>query len=69
MSFPFPPRDTVQFFRQYFGPTMVAFARLDAAAQTAYARDLEKLWEQRNQANDGTTSVPNEYMEVIATKA
>ncbi len=69
MRFPFPPRDTVQLFREYFGPTRVTYSRLDEAAQTAYTQDLERLWEERNQAEDGTTFVPNEYLEVVATKA
>ncbi len=69
MKFPFPPRDTVQFFRTYFGPTVVAFSKLDEAAQAAYSQDLERLWEEGNQATDGTTLVPNEYLRVIATRA
>lgn len=69
MKFPFPPRDTVQFFRTYFGPTVVAFSKLDEAARGAYSQDLERLWEERNQATDGTTFVPNEYLQVIATRA
>ncbi|MFL6417634.1 MAG: class I SAM-dependent methyltransferase [Bryobacteraceae bacterium] len=68
MSFPFPPRETVQLFREYFGPTRVAYSRLDEVAKAAYTQDLEKLWEERNQARDGTTFVPNEYLEVVATK-
>src|SRR5206468_2877041 len=69
MDFPFSPKETVQLFREYFGPTRVAFSKLDEAGQTAYMRDLVKLWEEGNEAKDGTTSVPNEYLEVIATKA
>ncbi|MFL6450359.1 MAG: class I SAM-dependent methyltransferase [Bryobacteraceae bacterium] len=69
MKFPFPPRDTVQLFRQYFGPIRVTFSTLDEAAQAAYAKDLEGLWEEGNEAKDGTTSLSTEYLEVIATKA
>ena len=67
-KFPFPPSEVVQLFRNYFGPTQVAFSKLDAAGQTALAADLENLWKQNNQATDGTTSVPFEYLEVYAVR-
>lgn len=68
MRFPFPPRDVVQYFRDYFGPTKVAFARLDTAQQEAYAKDLERLWSDGNRDREGT-NVEAEYLEVIATRA
>jgi SAM-dependent methyltransferase len=34
MSYPFPPADVVEFFRQYYGPTNRAFASLDENAAT-----------------------------------
>jgi SAM-dependent methyltransferase len=67
-DYPSPPRDVVQFFREYFGPTKVAFSRLDDAGQTAYADDLEKLWSENNRASDGKTLIQNEYLEVIGTR-
>jgi SAM-dependent methyltransferase len=67
-DYPFPPRDVVQFFREYFGPTRVAFSRLDADGQAKYAADLESLWREHNEAPDRRTLVRNEYLEVIATK-
>jgi len=67
--FPFPPREVVQFFRQYFGPTQVAFSRLNDAAQSAYLADLENLWNQYNEASAGDTVVRTQYLEVIATRA
>jgi SAM-dependent methyltransferase len=69
MRFPFPPKDTVQLFREYFGPTRVAYSKLDEDSRTAYTTDLEKLWEEENQARDGTTFIANEYLEILATKA
>lgn len=68
-DFPGLPSEVVQFFRDYFGPTQVAFSRLDAAGQSALAADLEKLWEEHNQGEKGRTKVSNEYLEVIATRA
>jgi SAM-dependent methyltransferase len=67
-DYPFSPREVVQFFREYFGPTKVAFSRLDAAGQDEYRDDLEKLWSQHNQATGGTTLIQNEYLEVIGTR-
>jgi ubiquinone/menaquinone biosynthesis C-methylase UbiE len=68
-DYPFPPREVVQFFRQYFGPTQVAFSRLSADAQAAYMSELESLWREYNEGSDGNTVVRAEYLEVIATRA
>ena len=67
-DYPLPPAGIVQFFRQYFGPTQVAFARLPADAQAAYTADLETLWREHNEAADGRTVVSAEYLEVIAIR-
>jgi SAM-dependent methyltransferase len=69
LDYPFSPREVVQFFRQYFGPTQVAFSRLSADAQAAYQADLEQLWSEHNRATDGHTAVRGEFLEVIATRA
>jgi SAM-dependent methyltransferase len=68
-DYPLPPDRVVAFFRQYFGPTNVAFSRLDADGQAALATELEKLWREHNQAGDDRTRVQAEYLEVLATKA
>jgi len=65
--YPFPPAQVVQLFRDYFGPTQVAFSKLDAKGQTAMTTDLERLWNEQNQATDGTTLIPAEYLEVHRT--
>jgi SAM-dependent methyltransferase len=67
-DYPFPPRHVVQFFRDHFGPTKVAFSRLDEARQIEYSRDLEKLWSDHNQGGSGKTLIQNEYLEVIGTR-
>lgn len=66
--YPMPPADVVEQFRLYFGPTVMAFSRLDAEGQAALRSDLEALWTEHNQATDGTTAVESEYLEVRATK-
>lgn len=68
-SYPFPPKDVVEFFRRYFGPTQMAFSRLDETGQKALAAQLESLWMEHNLAKDGTTSVKGEYLEVWAIRA
>ena len=69
MAFPMNPSDAVEYFRTWYGPTLRAFAALDEAGQAMLRRDLEQLWTEHNCAADGTTSIPAEYLEVIATRA
>lgn len=67
---PTSPAGAVTFFRTYFGPTQVAFNRLDPAGQTALAADLEALWCSANLAPDPAnhTLIHNEYLQVTATR-
>jgi hypothetical protein len=66
---PWDPPGVVEHFRQYFGPTKVAFDNLPPDAQAAMRADLEQVWAENNRATDGTTLVDNEYLTVIASKA
>ena len=69
MRYPFSPAETVEFFRQYYGPTQRAFASLDASAQAALRRDLVELQTTHNIAKTpGTTEVAAEYLEVVAVR-
>lgn len=68
-KYPFPPAEVVKLFRNYFGPTQVAFSKLDPKGQAAMAGDLERMWTEHNQAKDGTTLIPAEYLEVYAIRA
>jgi SAM-dependent methyltransferase len=69
MRFPFPPAETVEFFRKYYGPTNKAFESLPATAQDAFRKELVELQTSHNTAKvPGTTEVAAEYLEVIATK-
>lgn len=66
---PFSPAGSVDFFRTYFGPTQMAFNRLDPAGQAAFAADLEALWSSANVASEPDhTLIHNQYLEVIATR-
>jgi SAM-dependent methyltransferase len=69
MRYPFPPAETVEFFRQYYGPTQKAFAALDPAGQAALRRDLVELQTAHNTAaTPGTTEVAAEYLEIHARR-
>ena len=61
----------VSFFRKYFGPTQMAFSRLDEVGQAAMAADLESLWGSANLAADPTRQVflHNEYLQVTARRS
>ncbi len=61
----------VTFFRKYFGPTQMAFSRLDDAGQAALAGDLEALWAGANTAPDPADHllVANQYLQVTAARS
>ncbi len=70
IRYPFPPAETVEFFRQYYGPTQRAFASLDAPAQAALRRDLVELHIANNTAGrHDTTEVAAEYLEVVTVRS
>jgi len=68
-TYPFPPADVVEFFRQYYGPTNRAFASLDENAARKLREELEALWSSHNRGGADLTVVPSEYLEVIAIRA
>jgi SAM-dependent methyltransferase len=67
---PVNPAGVVDFFRKYFGPTQVAFSKLDEAGQADMAKDLVALWSSANVAPDpeGHTLIKNEYLQVTARR-
>jgi ubiquinone/menaquinone biosynthesis C-methylase UbiE len=68
-NYPFGPAQTVQHFFEYYGPSFKAFTALDENGQNALRRDLEQHWTAANQAKDGGTDVPSEYLKVVAVRA
>lgn len=66
--FPLDVKETIEFWREFYGPTHKAFAALDAEGQTALRRDLEQLWAENNLSDDGTTHVKSEYLAVTAIR-
>lgn len=67
---PTSPAGAVNFFRTYFGPTKTAFAKLDAAGQTAFAADLEALWSSANTSPNPAnhTLIKNQYLQITARR-
>ena len=65
---PAPPRDLLQTFKQYYGPTMNAF---EAAAKDGRAEQLEaeltRLFEDHNRAGPDATEIPATYLKVVVT--
>jgi len=69
MRYPFPLAETVEFFRQYYGPTQKAFAALNPTGQAALRRDLVELQTAYNTATtSGATEVAAEYLEIVAVR-
>ncbi len=58
----------VDWFRNYYGPTVRAFAALEPEGQDALERDLRELLEERNTSGDETLVVPSEYLEAVAVR-
>jgi SAM-dependent methyltransferase len=67
---PMNPAGAVAFFRKNFGPTQVAFSKLDESGQAEFASDLEALWSGANIAQnpEDHTVIRNEYLQVVATR-
>jgi SAM-dependent methyltransferase len=62
------PEHFVEIFRNFYGPTLKAFAALDEANQRGLRDDLLALIRRMNRAEDGTMVVPSEYLEVVITR-
>jgi SAM-dependent methyltransferase len=68
-TYPFPPADVVEFYREFYGPTNRAFSALDENGAKELRASLVGLWSSNNRGGDELTVVPAEYLEVIATRA
>src|SRR5919107_1849088 len=67
-EFALDPAGVVNEFIQWYGPTLRAFASLDETAKAGLRRELETLWMDHNRADDGTTRVQSEFLEVMGVK-
>ena len=62
------PEHFLDVFKTYYGPTLKAFAALDATNQQRLQQDVLALIGTMNRAKDGTMIVPGEYLEIIIVK-
>ena len=58
----------VAFFRQWYGPTLKAFAALEGPARDALERDLVALARRVDRLGDGATAIPATYTETVAVR-
>lgn len=58
----------IDFWRDYYGPTLKAFAALDEKGKAALAQDMRELVSKFNRSGSERMIVPSEYIEVVAIK-
>ena len=62
---PYPPKHFLEEFRDYYGPTMNAFAAAEKAGKAAdLQRELEDLFERENRGTPGTTKISATFLQV-----
>jgi ubiquinone/menaquinone biosynthesis C-methylase UbiE len=66
--YPYGAAEVVKLFKEFFGPTKVAFSRLDTEGQAGLTAEMEKLWTEHNEGPANETHVQAEYLEVLARK-
>lgn len=71
MRFPFDEAQTVEFFKQYFGPVKRTFEALadQSEKQKQMEKDMIDFWKRQNCVQDGTLQCDAEWLEVVVTKA
>jgi ubiquinone/menaquinone biosynthesis C-methylase UbiE len=62
------PEHFLDIFKSYYGPMLKAFAALDETNQQRLRDDLLALIGRMNRAEDGTMTVPSEYLEIVIIK-
>jgi ubiquinone/menaquinone biosynthesis C-methylase UbiE len=63
------PELWLEYFRTWFGPIKMAFARVGDDGAPALESDLLELMRSSNRAGDRALVAPSEYVEVVATRA
>jgi hypothetical protein len=59
----------IEFFRQYFGPTQMAYERVGPEGEAALTEDLRSFLEAVNTGGERAMVLEADYLEVIATRA
>jgi hypothetical protein len=68
MIFEFGPAEVTEFFKTFFGPTVMALKAMGEENHVPLTNDLVNIWTENNTKTDGSTLVKSEYLEVVATK-
>ncbi len=69
-EYPFGPERVVEFFRENYGPTTVAFGKLEGAEREGLRAALVALWREHNESlSPHRTVVEAEYLRVVGTRA
>ncbi len=69
LAFPFGPQGVADLYIANLGAIQRAYAGLDSADQAALRHDLEQFFGDNNRADDGTTRLNAEFLEVLAVRA
>lgn len=64
LAFPLSPAGVVELFRECYGPSVRAFASLDARGRAALTAPLVELWTRHNVGADDFTRIHAEYLDV-----
>jgi len=64
LRFPFPPARAAEAIRESIGPIRQGLAALDATQRSALQADIEGLFVAENRADNGSTYIPSEYLDV-----
>lgn len=67
-KYPFRVPEVIQLFARLFGPIKCALANLDEAKRQSLITGIEEIFSAHNQAQDGTTDLKGEYLEIAATR-
>lgn len=68
-AFRYPsPKAYLDYWRRFYGPTMMAFESVGVVGYAGLEADLLDLIDRFNRVDDGTMIVPSEYLEVVMVK-
>lgn len=69
LRFPLPAAEVTELFATYYGPTVTTLRAAGPEGGRRLRADLTALFQQHNQATDGTTTIVGEYLDVQARVA
>lgn len=59
----------LEYFQTWYGPTVAAFASVEAEGRSGLEADLRAIFDEHNEAQDGTLAIEVGYLEVVAHRA